>query len=186
VYDNIFTPQGWVTWWREGGDYGRPEVKVIPNEPPFTGELPRIRSGHYATLLFTFYRLQDMGLYQCITGLEPEATVQFSAYAHGWSCDDSPGSVLGYSCGDPYNQSFQVGIEPNGVAEPFAPSVIWNEETYAPDHYKLIGPVSAQVGGGGNVCAFLRSYIKWPYKYADAYWDDTSLVVTAPGAPLSP
>jgi len=180
-HENIFTPQRWVTWWRTGGSYGQPEVKTIPNVPPFTGELPRIRSGNYATLLFTFYRLQDMGLYQVVTGLEPGATVQFSAYAHGWSCDkDSP---LGYTCADPWNQTFQVGIEPNGVADPFSPNVIWSTEQLSPDHYNLIGPVSAQVGEGGSVCVLLRSKTKWQYKYQDAYWDDTSLVVTSPGTP---
>jgi hypothetical protein len=84
------------------------------------------------------------------------------------------------------NQSFQVGIEPNGIADPFAPSIVWNEKTYAPDHYKLIGPVSAQVGGEGRVCVFLRSRTKWAYKYGDAYWDDAGLVVTVPDAPLPP
>jgi len=119
IHDNIFTPQGWVTWWREGGDYGQPEVKTIPKVDPFIGELPRIRSGFYATLLFTFYRLQDTGFYQVVTGLEPGSTVQLSAYAHGWSCDkDDP---IGYTCGDPWNQVFQVGIQPNGSADPFAP-----------------------------------------------------------------
>jgi LysM repeat protein len=180
-HDNIFTPQGWVTWWRKGDDYGQPEVKTIPNVAPFTGELPRIRSGNYAVLLFTFYRLQDMGLYQVVSGLEPGAAVQFSAYGHGWSCDkDSP---LGYTCGDPWNQVFQVGIEPNGVADPFSPNVIWSGEQLSPDHYNLIGPVSAQVGEGGSVCVFLRSKTKWKYKYQDVYWDDTSLVVTSPGTP---
>lgn len=182
IHDNIFTPQGWITWWRRGGNYGQPEVKTIPNVAPFTGELPRIHGGYYAALLFTFYRLQDMGLYQCVPA-EAGSTVQLTAYGHGWSCDDSSGAKMGYSCGDPYNQAFRVGIEPNGIADPFAPSVIWNEKTYAPDHYKLIGPVSAQVGEGGQVCIFLRSSTKWQYKYADVYWDDVSLVQTAAGAP---
>ncbi|MCK4450771.1 MAG: hypothetical protein KAX26_09285, partial [Anaerolineae bacterium] len=143
-HDNIFTPQGWITWWRKGGDYGQPEVKTIPNVAPFTGELPRIRSGNYALMLFNFYRLQDTGVYQVVTGLEPGATVQFSAYGHGWSCNSD--EHLGYSCGDPWNQWFQVGIEPNGVADPFSPTIIWSADQLAPDHYTLIGPVTAQVG----------------------------------------
>jgi len=183
-HENIFTPQGWTTWWRKGEPYGQPEVKTIPRVPPFTGELERIRSGNYAVLLFTFYRLQDMGLYQVVSGLEPGATVQFSAHAHGWSCDkDSP---LGYTCSDPWNQRFQVGIEPNGVADPFAPSIVWSEEQLSPDQYNLIGPITAQVGEGGTICVFLRSQTKWQYKYQDAYWDDASLTVTSPGEPPTP
>jgi LysM repeat protein len=130
--------------------------------------------------MFTFYRLQDMGLYQCVSA-EPGSIVELTAYAHGWSCDDGAGSKMGYSCGDPYNQGFRVGIEPNGVADPFAPSVVWNDKVYAPDHYKLIGPTSAQVGEGGRVCIFLRATTKWQYKYADVYWDDVKLVQTSEG-----
>jgi len=179
VHGNIFTPQGWVSWWRTGGDYGQPEIKTIPNVAPFVGEINRIYSGNYAVLLFTFYRLQDTGLYQVVNGLEPGATVQFSAYAHGWSCDSDEN--LGYSCGDPWNQRFQVGIEPNGVADPFSPSVVWSPEQTSPDTYRLIGPVTAQVGPNGSVTVLLRSHTKWEYQYGDAYWDATSLVVTSPG-----
>ncbi|MCJ7738257.1 MAG: LysM peptidoglycan-binding domain-containing protein [Anaerolineae bacterium] len=179
THGNIFTPQGWVSWWRTGGDYGQPEIKTIPRVPPFTGEIERIRSGNYGVLLFTFYRLQDTGLFQVVTGLTPGTTVQFSAYAHGWSCNsDSP---MGHSCGDPWNQRFQVGIEPNGIANPFASSIVWSPEQLSPDTYRLIGPVTAQVGSGGKVTVLLRSKTKWEFKYGDAYWDDTSLVVVGSG-----
>jgi len=181
IYTEIYSPQGWVTWWREGDGYGRPEVLVIPKMPPFTGELTRIRSGNYALKLFTFFRNQDAGYYQIVTGLEPGAAVQFSVYAHGWSCDNN--DRLGYTCGDPWNQIFQVGIEPNGVADPFSPGIVWSSEQTAPDHFALIGPVTAQVGEGGTVVVFMRSKTKWPFEHLDAYWDDASLVMTAPGTP---
>jgi LysM repeat protein len=181
IHDNIFTPQAWITWWRKGSDYGQPEVKTIPRVPPFTGELERIRTGNYAVLLFNFYRLQDVGLYQVVTGLEPGATVQFSAHAQGWSCDkDDP---MGYTCGDPWNQTFQVGIAPDANVDPFSPNIVWSTAQRSPDRYRLIGPITAQVGEGGSVCVFLRSKTKWAFKYQDAYWDDASLVMTEPGTP---
>jgi hypothetical protein len=183
IHDNIFTPQGWVTWWRKGGDYGQPEVKTIPRVAPFTGEIERIRTGNYAVLLFTFYRLQDTGLYQVVSGLEPNSTVQLSAHAHGWSCDDSDGARLGYSCGDPWNQTFQVGIATDGNVDPFSPNIVWSQPQKSPDTYRRIGPATAQVGPGGTICVFLRSKTKWPFKYSDAYWDDASLVMTSPGTP---
>jgi LysM repeat protein len=179
-HDNIFTPQGWVTWWREGGGYGQPEVKTIPKVAPFIGPPARVYDGNYSALLFTFWRNQDAGFYQKVTGLEPGATVQFSAYAHGWSCDQDGDP---YTCGDQWNQRFQVGIEPNGVADPFAPSIAWSAEQRAPDEFTLIGPVTAQVGASGSVVVFLRSITKWPYKHLDAYWDKASLVMTSPGTP---
>ena len=180
VHDNIFTPQRWVSWWRKDGDYGQPEIKTIPRVDPFIGPPTRINNGNYAALLFTFHRQQDAGFYQLVTGLEPGAAVQFSAYGHGWSCDED-GSAN--SCGDPWTLAFQVGIEPNGVADPFAPSVIWSEARPSLDTYSLIGPVTAQVGGGGSVAVFLRSTSKWAVKHLDAYWDDASLVTTSPGTP---
>jgi len=183
IHGNIFTPQGWVSWWREGGGYGQPEIKTIPRVPPFTGEIERIRSGNYAVLLFTFYRLQDTGLYQVVTGLEPGSTVQFSAYAHGWSCNSD--EHLGYSCGDPWNQRFQVGIEPNGSTNPFSWSIVWSAEQRSPDTYRLIGPVTAQVGPSGKVTVLLRSRTKWAFKYGDAYWDDTHLVVASGTEPTA-
>ena len=113
-----------------------------------------------------------------MTGLEPGATVQFSAYVHGWSCDkDEP---IGYTCGDPWNQTFQVGIEPDGIADPLSQSIVWSPEQTSPDYYSLIGPVTAQVGEGGDVCVYLRSRTKWAYKHQDAYWDDALLTTQSP------
>jgi LysM repeat protein len=180
VHDNIFTPQGWVTWWRKGDGYGQPEVKTIPNVNPFIGPPARINNGRYATLFFTYYRNHDGGFYQVVDGLEPGATVQASAYAHGWSCDETN---EGRSCGDPWNMTFQVGIEPNGAADPFSSSVVWSQEQQSPDEYRRIGPVTATVGPNGSVTVILRSKTKWPLQHLDAYWDDASLVTTSPGVP---
>jgi hypothetical protein len=88
---------------------------------------------------------------------------------------------MGYSCGDPWNQVFQVGIEPDGLADPFASSIVWSAEQTSPDYYSLIGPVTAQVGSDGSVCVYLRSKTKWAFKHQDAYWDDTRLIVQSPG-----
>jgi LysM repeat protein len=180
VHDNIFTPQGWVSWWRKGDNYGQPEIKTIPKVDPFIGPPKRINSGKYAVLFFTYYRNQDGGFYQVVSGLEPGATVEASAYAHGWSCNEDQGAN---SCGDDWNMRFQVGIEPNGAADPFSPNVVWSQEQPSPDKFRRVGPVSAQVGEGGSVTVILRSQTKWAYQHLDAYWDDTSLVVTAPGVP---
>jgi hypothetical protein len=178
VYPDIYTPQGWTTWWRTGGSYGRPGVAVIPNVPPFNLGPPRIRSGYYAVQTSIAYYVVDAGLYQVVSGLAPGATAQFSAYGQGWSCDNDANP--GYTCGDPWSMVFQVGIEPNGVADPFAPTVIWSPEQNSPDAFRLIGPATAQVGPGGSVTVFIRAKTKWGYKYQEAYWDDASLTVLTP------
>jgi hypothetical protein len=176
---DVYTPQGWVTWWSGASGTGRPRVDTIANVPPFTGELPRIRSGYYAMRMMpaATWVAMDAGVYQVVTGLTPGATVQFSAYAHGWSCDND--AKIGYTCADPWNMSFQVGIEPNGATGAPAAGVIWSPEQWIADHYALVGPVTAQVGAGGTIAVYLRVKTKWPYVHQEAYWDDTSLVYTA-------
>lgn len=74
-FGEIFVPEGWVAFWREGGPvphdpqnnigYGRPEMHVINREPPFL-DPPRIHSGNRVVKLFTFYRIHDAGLYQSV------------------------------------------------------------------------------------------------------------------------
>jgi len=183
-HDNIETPEGWVTWWQEGGGYNQPEVVLMPlSNPNYTGNPPRIRSGFRAIKCFTFARNQNAGLYQVVTGLKPGATVQLSAYAHSWSCDSMDGdNGWATSCGDPWNMSLQVGIEPHGLADPFASSIIWSPEQYAPDVYQFIGPATAQVGASGSVVVYLRAMTKWPVRQNDAYWDDVALVYATPQA----
>ncbi len=176
--DNIETPEGWVTWWQEGGGYYQPEIVLMPaSNPNYTGRPPRIRSGFRAVKIFTFCRTHIGGFYQVVTGLRPGATVQLSAFGHSWSCDSMDGDN-GYatSCGDPWNIALQVGIEPNGVVDPFAPSIIWSSEQYAPDYYAYIGPATATVGPSGKVVVYLRSKTKWPMTHNDVYWDDAVLV----------
>jgi len=180
--DNIETPEGWVTWWRVGVDLYQPEIVLMPaSNPNYTGEVPRIRSGFRAVKFFTYSRNHDGGFYQVVAGLQPGATVQLSAYAHAWACNSMDGdNGWATSCGDPWTMMFQVGIEPNGVADPFASSIVWSPEQIAPDVFQSIGPATAQVGASGTVAVFLRSKTKWPVEHNDAYWDDAALVYASP------
>jgi hypothetical protein len=175
-YGEIYTPEGWVTWWEEG-EYGRPECIVIPNETPFT-DPPRIYQGYYAGKCFTFFRKQHAGYYQVVEGLKPGTVVEGWYYAHAWSCDNDSYPEL--SCGDPEAFSFRVGIEPNGGTDPFSDTIIWSEEQFIYDKYERVGPVQATVGENGAVTFFLRSHGKWPYKHNDAYWDNPSLYYVEP------
>jgi len=185
IWGEIFTPQGWVTFWSErknpadGRNYGRPECKVIPRQPPFIGPPARVRSGNYAVMQFGFFRAIDSGLYQTVSGLSPHAIVQASAYAHAWACDSDKGGP--YSCGDTYQMVFQVGIDPHGGTDPWSANVIW-ASGYSYDEYRLIGPVQAEVGDAGTVTVFLKATATWAYKHDDVYWDDASLVYTTPPA----
>ncbi len=186
VYSEIYTPQGWVTFWSEGKNpvdgrnYGRPECKVIPRKDPFVGPPARINSGNYAVMQFGFYRSIDSGIYQTVTGLTPGATVRLSAYAHSWTCGDDDHAA--FSCGDPHQMLFRVGIDPNGGTDPWNPGIVW-ASGYSRDEFRMIGPVETQVGEAGTVTVFLRATAKWSYKHNDVYWDDASLVYTTPPEP---
>ena len=83
AYGEIFTPEGWVTWWEEG-EYRRPEAKVIPKQAPFL-DPARIYNGNWGVQAFTFYGKMHAGLYQRVSGLTPGKRYELSAYVHAWS-----------------------------------------------------------------------------------------------------
>lgn len=165
---NIFTPPGWVTWFRhKPGTWDQPEV----TDSHKSIDARRVNSGAKGIRLFTFWRDHDGGFYQVVSGLTPGATVEFSAFGAGWSCSEENATYT--SCGeDPYSLQFAVGIEPNGEINPFSPNVSWSPFKISHDNMSLIGPTTATVGESGTVVVFLRSVSKWKYKHQDAYWDD--------------
>lgn len=182
-YGEIYTPEGWVTWWQEGGGLGRPECLVIAKEEPFLNPL-RSYSGYYSTKCFTFFRKQNAGQLQVVRNVAPGTVVEASYYAHAWACDvDSPGAL---SCGDPYAFSFRVGIDPNGGTDPFSSNIIWSAPYYHYDKFGLVGPLQATVGPSGAVTFFTRAEAKWEYKHNDAYGDHAALKVVSSGTPAEP
>jgi LysM repeat protein len=187
IRDNIRTPEGWVTWWREDPTNGwtQPEVVIASQADPYLNP-PRIRTGSYAMKVFGSHGGFDGGFYQVVGGLTPGATVSLAAYAHTWTCTSYTGGDHGpgTTCGDLWAMPLSVGIEPNGVADPFSPSIIWSTDYYYPDNYGLVGPVTTRVGAGGTICVYLRSWSKWATRGGnDAYWDDAVLVYGGQVAP---
>jgi len=181
-YSEIFTPEGWVTWWQEG-EYGRPECHVIPKENPFLNPM-RIYSGYYAAKCFTYSRRQNAGHFQVVRNLAPGTVVEASFYAHAWSCAEDTESAI--SCGDPYSFYFRVGIDPNGGTDPFSSSIVWSSPYYHYDKFGLVGPVQATVGGNGAVTFFTNHYAKWPNTHNDAYTDHMVLKVVSQGETPTP
>ncbi len=175
-YGEIYTPEGWVTWWQEG-DYRSPECKVIPNEAPFNQEPQRIHRGYYSALCFTFYGKQNSGYYQVVRDIPPGSVVEGSFSAHAWSCGESDNA---YSCGDPDGFYFRVGIDPNGGTDPFSQSIVWSAPAYHLDAYGRVGPVQATVGESGVATIFTQAYAKWAIKHNDAYKDSVSLRIVSP------
>ncbi|MBN2389340.1 MAG: LysM peptidoglycan-binding domain-containing protein, partial [Anaerolineae bacterium] len=181
-YSEIFTPEGWVTWWQEG-EYGRPECHVIPKEYPFLNPM-RSYSGYYSAKCFTYNRKQNAGHFQVVRNIAPGTVVEASFYAHAWSCAED--GTTATSCGDPYSFYFRVGIDPNGGTDPYSPNIVWSSPYYHYDKFGLVGPVQATVGGNGAVTFFTNHFGKWPNTHNDAYTDHTVLQVVSQGTPATP
>ncbi|HNT77237.1 MAG TPA: LysM peptidoglycan-binding domain-containing protein [Anaerolineae bacterium] len=178
-YGEIFSPQGWVTWWQEG-DYGRPECKVIPNQHPFNTDPVRIYQGYYSGMCFGFYRKIHAGYYQVVRNIPPNSVVEGTFMAHAWTCgEDKPAR----SCGDPSSFYFRVGIDPNGGTDPFSANIIWSGPAFNYDTYSGVGPVQATVGANGVATIFLEGLGKWPNKHNDAYFDNPVLKLVTLGTP---
>ncbi len=181
-YAEIFTPQGWVTWWQEG-DFKRPECHVIPKEYPFLSPM-RIREGYYSVKCFSFYGKMNAGVFQVVRNLAPGAVVEGSFNAHAWACNESSEAAL--SCGDAHAFYFRVGIDPTGGTDPFSGNIVWSAPYYHYDQFGKVGPVQATVGANGAATLFLQGYAKWPYQHNDAYFDSASLVQVTQGEPPAP
>ncbi|MBN1247172.1 MAG: hypothetical protein JXC32_05905 [Anaerolineae bacterium] len=205
-YGEIFVPEGWVAFWKEGGPvphdpsntsgYGRPEMHIINREAPFLDPL-RVRSGHRALKFFTFYRIHDAGVFQKVSGLRPGARVQATGWAHAWSSThDNPRSSDGAGTA-PYfvrvsdlprnpsvpetgvrNMAFSIGIDPQGGEDPWSGAIVWGEGAHIYNAFAQIPPVEV-TAGANNVTVFVRSTVLWPFKHCDAYVDDLRLTPVA-------
>jgi len=183
-YGEIFTPEGWTTFWKEGlpvphdpdnhDGYGRPEMQVIQTVPPFLVP-PRIHSGEWALKYFTFYRIHDAGIYQQVTVTSGQR-LRLAAWAHAWSSiADNPyqSSTDGQGW---MNFTFMVGIDPTGATDPWGASVVWGAGANLYDRYQQIPPVVV-AATGSTITVFVRSTVLWPFKHCDAYVDDVTLEV---------
>lgn len=209
-YGEIFVPEGWVAFWREGGPvphdprntngYGRPEMHVIDRQPPYLDPV-RVRCGRRALKFFTFYRIHDAGVYQVVSGLQRGQRLQATGWAHAWSSTkDDPRSSAGVGAGATFvrasdlssttadgvrNIAFSVGLDPHGGADPWSGAVVWGEPAHIYNAFAQIPPVEA-VAEAEVVTVFVRSTVLWPFKHCDAYIDDLRLAQVPRRPTLSP
>jgi hypothetical protein len=180
TFSEISVPDGWTAFYKSGlpvehdpknsVGWARPETQVIPNEAPFL-DPPRIDTGQQAFKLFTFYRIHDAGLFQQIR-VSPGGRLKLSASVHAWTSeDDDPHHS---KLGDVYQASQMVGLDPTGGTNPFADSVVWSEPDHIYDVYTQTHSVEA-MAQNITLTVFVRSWVKWPYKHNDLYWDTVSL-----------
>lgn len=196
---NIFTPPGWLVWFRhEEGQWAQPEVRDARNVEP-----NRMRTGDKGLVIFTFFRRQDAGLIQQVN-VPRRSKVRFTIWAHAWSNhkdDERPedfphpdnprwsegagfnpffgleGSLSGG--GDEAglsNFTFWVGIDPMGGLDPFANSVIWGSGAHIYNSFSQVPAVEA-TAVNDTITLFTRARTEFPFKHNDAYWDDARLTL---------
>lgn len=197
---NIFTPPGWLTWFRhDAGTWDQPEVRdAWKNVDP-----RRVHSGEKGMLLFTFFRKHDAGFLQQVR-VTPGTRLRLMVWAHAWSNHDLDGykwcnndgrcscgvgrdavcilegeapELNGDSWHDAVsNFTFYVGIDPTGGISPFADTVVWGRGAHVYNEYVQLPAVEA-TAQADIVTVFLRSKTLWAFKHSDAYWDDAELFV---------
>lgn len=207
-FGEIYVPEHWVAFWKEGGPvphdpgnpigYGRPEMHVINREPPFLDPL-RIQRGNRGLKFFSFYRIHDAGVYQRVEGITAGTKLRGTGFAHAWSSmQDNPRASAGVGEG-PYfvratdydrtdgvrNFTFSIGIDPTGGTDPWASTVIWGEGAHIYNTHAQVPPVEV-VAQGTTVTFFARSAVLWPFKHCDAYMDEMELVVLEDSGILPP
>ena len=203
---NIFTPPGWLVWFKHGMPvehdsqntvgWAQPEVR----DAWITGDATRVHSGQKGLLFFTFFRIHDGGLMQQVQ-VQPGTRLRFSAWAHAWSNlgsgpnKDNPrwseGSGVGFNHffaqegqitdSSARNFTFMVGIDPTGGTNPLADTVVWGKGAHIYNAYRPV-PAVETTAQSSTVTIFLRSRCLWPFKHNDAYWDDAVLEGEPPEA----
>lgn len=183
-FNEIMSPEGWTTWWREGfpclgtSDWrtGRPEVRVISGPDP-----ERIHGGARAVQWFTFWRCHDGGLLQQVE-VKPGHYYALSAYAHSWysQCSTKPHNPpLETDCVTPITWAqdyLSVGIDPTGGTDPMGSAVVWGAEREIYGIYDeplTVGRIRALTE---TITVFVKSEASHPLKHVDNYWDDAILI----------
>lgn len=195
VYSEIEVPASWVAFWQEGGDFYRPEMKVIHNVAPYL-DPPRVVEGNQALQFFGFWKRINAGIFQHVTGLTPGATYIFSAEVHAWySQRDDPhksewnddGVWRQIQDGDD-GMGFYLGVDPTGAQDPFLSSVVWAGPLFWYDEYMDVFVEFTAVYNAATL--YIRATCDFPFKHCDAYVDDARLgliedpePVACPGQP---
>jgi hypothetical protein len=194
-FGEIFVPEGWVAWWKEGlpvphdptndKGYARPEMHVINHEPPYL-DPPRIHLDYKAFKLFTFFRIHDAGLYQQVS-VDKGDLYRAGGWAHAWSSLDDNPYTSNLDGDGVQNIGVQVGIDPTGRTDPWGDSVVWGETGHIYNTYGQVPGVTAEALSE-TVTVFLRSQVLWPFKHCDVYWDAMLLerVTDDPEPPPTP
>jgi len=162
--------------------------------------------GQWAECWFAFWKVMDAGLYQQVKvtpGQKLRLSAWAHGWSNSGSGAISPhpndpkwsdGAGVGYNAffqlADPAwpdkgnsplddaarNMVFQVGIDPTGGTDAFAPTVVWGPAAHIYNVFHEVPPVEV-VAQSSTATVFLRTRNLWGFMHNDAYWDDPVLEV---------
>lgn len=178
---------GWVAWWLdEASNKDQSDPSYWRNQRPEYGLIgleyyipEQIHSGRQSLQYGKRYASHRAGVYQQVSGIQPGAELQFSAWGFVFGKDPDPSRSPGFA-------NMKVGIDPTGGTNPFAGSVVWSGTA----NPVAVGSGSAwqqmsvgAVAQNATVTVFVYSSPDWPMDDAlTSQWDDASLVITGQAA----
>jgi LysM repeat protein len=178
----INVAQGWTPWHvpRQAGQSEsqnlQPEYYASSDTENGLGE-PRIRGGQDAQQFSTLFGTFQGGVFQRVTGVQPNTELRFRLFAYVWSSsfDEADSSE------DDGGVQVQIGIDPNGGEDGNSASIVWSSPVFVYDTFTEYG-VTARAAGSA-VSVWVRATVSFPVKHNVVYIDDASLA--AANAPTS-
>lgn len=173
-------PDGWIMWWIENGDFKRPEMKVIHNQPPYI-DPQRVYSENKALQFFGFYKRVKAGYYQQVN-VGNAQKVTFSIYVHAWysmrdnahksEWQDSSGQWHTITNG---NNGFtiSIGIDKNGGTDPLNGNIVWKSENIYDTYSQIL--LTVDNIQNETITVFIKGEADFPFKHCDCYVDLASL-----------
>lgn len=173
---------GWTEWWvpRDANMM----VFGFGIKPTYSrsSESGRVREGSFSQSWRHEFATAAAGVYQTVT-VPANATLHFEAYGMGYSCNPPAGvNCPGTSTLNPTSLHLQIGIDPFGGTDFFAPGVIKSGSQSAFDDFRQF-QVNVSPGGSTQVTVFLAYDPDFPVSVNQAWWDSVSLTVTSGGRP---
>lgn len=171
---------GWFPWWLQGtpdqtdvGYLRRPEFK------PELGRLfgyRRIHDGDFAQKYFTTYSTHVSGIYQQVS-VHQGYRVVFSIWVQVWSSSgDNPDDIV-----DDGDYKVSIGIDPTGGVDGSSPNVIWSPQVKEYNQWVQLQVMA--VAQSSTVTVFTRGAPLYRVKHNDSYWDEASVIASAPPTP---
>lgn len=168
-FDDVMPRQlasGWLPW-NLGAAADQPQYAPASAQNP-----DRILSGEDAQKLTFFLSANPSiaGVYQTVSGLEPDFPLTFAvnAYVYSTATEEDPDTS-----DTPNGVTIEVGIDPLGGADPLSPDIIWSEPAEQYDNYYQVAVSAA--AQESTLTVFVRASIPAERWQTDIYLDDAIL-----------